>query len=274
MNLTNVLENTLTNYLQRETANKPYLKEYNYFKNQLSEFNYDYFKDNKEIYILLRSIIDLEYMHKIVTDENFRNDEFAEVKKQYLKTAAITKTTEIIGGAVVSSLVTLGIVTIGIGTIIGTAIGFLGSAVNSYVAYDKAGNSADDLGKRIDNIRNNNIPNYAAATKIYSNGLDLLHQRPKYSINPTTNIQYRAKVSFWNDCVEDYIKIYNNLSYDNFVKGYLNIKGLEQSYEIETDIKNITKTQNLVAIPKNVPKANIYMFLIILALSIWIIFIL
>jgi len=188
--------------------------------NAVNNLNYDYFTtvlDDKLLYFHTRVVGDDNYLWQLIYDTDFAKKEFASVQEA----GAVAQGGAFVSGAVTATLVAVGSIAPGVGT----AIAAVTAAVANYVvapetAYVRAGQKSDSLGHSIDSTRNSNNPNSVLAGNIYSMGLKLLHRRPKWSENPTANLQFAAAVDLFDNSqnfLKDFINKFTFDAYKEYI---------------------------------------------------------
>jgi len=165
----------------------------------VNNLNWDYFVNtlnDKLLYFHTRVVGDDTYLWQLIYDTDFAKKEFASVQEA----GAIAQGGAFASGGVAATLVAVRVIAPGVGTAIAAATAAIANyAVEPEVAYVRAGQKSDSLGHSIDSTRNSNDPNKVLAGNIYNMGLKLLHRRPKWSENPTANLQFAAAVDLFDN---------------------------------------------------------------------------
>ncbi|MEM5880915.1 MAG: hypothetical protein QXW01_03740 [Candidatus Aenigmatarchaeota archaeon] len=192
-------------------------------------------KVDKGLSELVRLVADYDYLEAVAgsTEEMQRVlGHFQKVSENIGKAHAIT-------GGVISGLVATGVLTMGLGTVIGGAIAFFASAYQGAKAIAMSGNRKDDLGHRLDRLNKKD----EFQNEIYWKGLKILRSRPKCRAVSSgcakEHLRYTAMVDVFNKVVEILLDIRKKLTFEK----YLEDLGYKQVQALQKQEQQIAKTE-------------------------------
>lgn len=235
---------------QKTLSEDPEYLKFLEFKQKIAQLDYKYFeKTYPELSTLLRIISDYYYREGLSMSQEALN----ELKGKFDKLReGVARGHAVLGGAV-SGLVALGVVSVGIGSIIGLALGLVGSLIEPIKAINTSKERMDDLGNRLRKFSNSlhewkpynlNDPALELKRNIWGKGLELLHSRPKCRSASggcaKEHIQKAVQVDLFNKAYEIILKIYNDLTFEKWMedKRYKEVKSVEKQQDIaKTEIK-------------------------------------
>lgn len=207
----------------------------------------------REIYEDIKAkIIDLDYkglekydenlalIVRIVKDYHFRealarnSEELQRLGEKFKQLAENVGKGHAIVGGIVAGLVASGIVSMGLGTVLGGIIALGASVIEPVKAISISGERMDDLGRRLDRIRNTRG---RLSENIYWAGIELLHSRPKCRALTSScakeHLYKASEVDLFNKMYETLFDFYDKFTFEKFREQYnlQQIKNLQAKQE-------------------------------------------